>query len=193
MADIVQYINFAIAVIFFLCYAYQFVYIFVSFFSKPKVFEDTGERKRFAFLLAARNEESVIGNLIDSILKQNYPADLIDIYVCADNSNDKTAQIARDMGILTIAVVTKPFGYEGRRRMNYALQGIEMLKESVDSLVVIPNDRIIVNYHVVANNTAFPNGNVLANYTIFAQFCGGMNHTFHLLQSFQIVCINACG
>lgn len=52
------------------------------------------------------------------------------------------AQIAREMGILSIAVVTKPFGYEGRRRMNYALQGIEMLKEQVDSLVVIPNDRI---------------------------------------------------
>ena len=52
------------------------------------------------------------------------------------------AQIAREMNILTIAVVTKPFGYEGRRRMNYALQGIEMLKEQVDSLVVIPNDRI---------------------------------------------------
>ena len=52
------------------------------------------------------------------------------------------AQIARELGILTIAVVTKPFGYEGRRRMNYALQGIEMLKEEVDSLVVIPNDRI---------------------------------------------------
>lgn len=52
------------------------------------------------------------------------------------------AQVAREMGILTIAVVTKPFGYEGRRRMNYALQGIEMLKEEVDSLVVIPNDRI---------------------------------------------------
>ena len=48
------------------------------------------------------------------------------------------AQIAREMGILSIAVVTKPFGYEGRRRMNYALQGIEMLKEQVDSLVVIP-------------------------------------------------------
>ena len=52
------------------------------------------------------------------------------------------AQIARELGILSIAVVTKPFGYEGRRRMNYALQGIEMLKEQVDSLVVIPNDRI---------------------------------------------------
>ena len=52
------------------------------------------------------------------------------------------AQIAREMNILTIAVVTKPFGNEGRRRLNYALQGIEMLKEQVDSLVVIPNDRI---------------------------------------------------
>lgn len=52
------------------------------------------------------------------------------------------AEIAREMGILTIAVVTKPFSYEGRKRMNYAEQGLAMLRENVDSLVIIPNDRI---------------------------------------------------
>ena len=52
------------------------------------------------------------------------------------------AEIARDMGILTIAVVTKPFSYEGRKRMNYAEQGLNMLRQVVDSLVIIPNDRI---------------------------------------------------
>ena len=52
------------------------------------------------------------------------------------------AEVAHEMGILTIAVVTKPFSYEGRRRMNYAEQGLAMLRETVDSLVIIPNDRI---------------------------------------------------
>lgn len=52
------------------------------------------------------------------------------------------AQIAKDLGILTIAVVTKPFGFEGRKKMQSALKGIEKLKGNVDSLVVIPNDRI---------------------------------------------------
>lgn len=52
------------------------------------------------------------------------------------------AEIARELGILTIGVVTKPFSYEGRKRMSYAEQGIVMLQQYVDSLVVIPNDRI---------------------------------------------------
>ena len=52
------------------------------------------------------------------------------------------AEVAREQGILTIGVVTKPFSYEGRRRMAYAEQGIETLSKVVDSLVVIPNDRI---------------------------------------------------
>ena len=52
------------------------------------------------------------------------------------------AEIARDLGILTIGVVTKPFSYEGRRRMTFAEQGITTLKQMVDSLVVIPNDRV---------------------------------------------------
>ena len=52
------------------------------------------------------------------------------------------AQIARDMGILTVGIVTKPFSFEGNRRMAQAEDGIAALKEHVDSLVVIPNDRI---------------------------------------------------
>jgi cell division protein FtsZ len=52
------------------------------------------------------------------------------------------AQIARDMGILTVGIVTKPFSFEGKRRMEQAENGIAALKEHVDSLVVIPNDRI---------------------------------------------------
>ena len=53
------------------------------------------------------------------------------------------AKIAKDLGILTIGVVTKPFSFEGKRRQNQALQGIERLKESVDALIVIPNDKLL--------------------------------------------------
>jgi len=52
------------------------------------------------------------------------------------------AEIAREKGILTIAVVTKPFAFEGAQRMNIAQEGLGRLKEKVDALVVIPNDRI---------------------------------------------------
>ena len=52
------------------------------------------------------------------------------------------AEIAREAGILTVGVVTKPFGFEGRRRMTQAEAGIEELKTKVDSLVIIPNERL---------------------------------------------------
>ncbi|MCR5265996.1 MAG: cell division protein FtsZ [Cyanobacteria bacterium RUI128] len=53
------------------------------------------------------------------------------------------AQVAKDLGILTVGVVTKPFEMEGKRRMAQATQGIEKLKEAVDSLLVIPNDKLM--------------------------------------------------
>lgn len=52
------------------------------------------------------------------------------------------AEIAREKGILTIAIVTKPFAFEGSQRMTVAQDGVSRLKDKVDSLVVIPNDRI---------------------------------------------------
>ena len=52
------------------------------------------------------------------------------------------AEIAREAGVLTVGVVTKPFGFEGRRRMTQAEQGIEDLRSKVDSLVIIPNERL---------------------------------------------------
>ena len=52
------------------------------------------------------------------------------------------AEIAQGLGALTVAIVTKPFSFEGKRRMDNALQGIEELKKHVDTLIVIPNDRL---------------------------------------------------
>ena len=53
------------------------------------------------------------------------------------------AKIAKELGILTIGVVTKPFSFEGKRRQNQAQQGLEKLRESVDALIVIPNDKLL--------------------------------------------------
>ncbi|MFN8903008.1 MAG: cell division protein FtsZ, partial [Lysobacteraceae bacterium] len=53
------------------------------------------------------------------------------------------AQLAKEMGILTVAVVTKPFPFEGRRRMQVALKGIEELAVHCDSLITIPNEKLI--------------------------------------------------
>lgn len=53
------------------------------------------------------------------------------------------AGIAKELGILTVGIVTKPFAFEGKKRMSQALQGIEELRRNVDTLIVIPNDRLL--------------------------------------------------
>ena len=63
------------------------------------------------------------------------------------------AKIAKDMGILTVGVVTKPFKFEAKTRMTNAIHGIENLKESVDTLIVIPNDKLL---EIVDRRTTMP-------------------------------------
>ncbi|WP_080874831.1 cell division protein FtsZ [Oceanobacillus timonensis] len=60
------------------------------------------------------------------------------------------AQVAKDLGALTVGVVTRPFSFEGRRRSTQAVSGIDTLKGSVDTLIVIPNDRLL---EIVDKNT----------------------------------------
>ena len=73
------------------------------------------------------------------------------------------AELARDMGILTIGVVTKPFMFEGRQRMKNAEAGIEQLKMAVDTLVVVPNDRLL---QVVTKGTTMTEAFSIADDTL---------------------------
>ena len=63
------------------------------------------------------------------------------------------AGVAKEMGILTVGVVTKPFRFEAKTRMSNALAGIEKLKENVDTLIIIPNDRLL---EIVDRRTSMP-------------------------------------
>ena len=63
------------------------------------------------------------------------------------------AGVAKEMGILTVGVVTKPFKFEAKQRMNNAIGGIERLKENVDTLIVIPNDKLL---EIVDRRTSMP-------------------------------------
>ena len=94
------------------------------------------------------------------------------------------AEIARDMGILTVGIVTKPFTFEGKRRMEQAEDGISALKERVDSLVVIPNDRI---RHVTTEKITMKNAFEMADEVLrqgvqsiseLIQTCGDINLDF---------------
>ena len=66
------------------------------------------------------------------------------------------AEIAHNMGALTVGVVTRPFSFEGKKRIDQALQGIEAMRENVDSLVIIPNERLkLVSEQKITFKNAF--------------------------------------
>ena len=62
------------------------------------------------------------------------------------------AQLAKEMDILTVGVVTKPFSFEGKQRLQNAIEGLERMKTAVDSLIVIPNDKI---FNIIDKKTKF--------------------------------------
>jgi cell division protein FtsZ len=77
----------------------------------------------------------------------------------------EVARIARDMGILTVGVVTKPFQFEGVRRMKMADAGIEELKEAVDTLIVIPNQNL---FRVATETTGFADAFSMADQVLYS-------------------------
>ncbi|HZJ81208.1 MAG TPA: cell division protein FtsZ, partial [Guyparkeria sp.] len=79
------------------------------------------------------------------------------------------AQIARDMNILTVAVVTRPFSFEGRRRTAVAMEGIQELEDSVDSLIVIPNDQLTA---VMGKQATLRDAFAAANEVLFTAVAG---------------------
>lgn len=93
----VDIFNFSVFLAFSVCYAYQLFYVIKVLVSKPPTITAQKNHK-YAVLVSARNEEAVIGNLIHSIKVQNYPQELIDIFVVADNCTDDTARVAEEAG-----------------------------------------------------------------------------------------------
>lgn len=79
------------------------------------------------------------------------------------------AQIAKEMGILTVAVVTKPFPFEGQKRMQVAMSGIKALGEHVDSLITIPNEKLL---SVLGKNTSILDAFKAANNVLFGAVQG---------------------
>lgn len=80
-----------------LFFSYQVFYLFFPFFKKIKRLPEAAPR-RYGILIAARNEQAVLPLLLDSIAKQDYPQDMLQVFVIADNCTDNTAQIAREHG-----------------------------------------------------------------------------------------------
>ena len=97
-------------------YSYRGIFDKTGFFFTRK-FKKAEKQHKYAILVAARNEETVIGQLVESIREQDYPSELVTIFVVADNCTDNTAGVARDYG----AICYERFDNEHRTK-GFALQ-----------------------------------------------------------------------
>ncbi len=161
----ILYFNLAVSMIFFLCYFYQLVYIFIGLFKKHKRFEATANH-RYAVVISARNESSVIKTLLHSIKTQNYPEELIDVFVVADNCTDNTAEVARQMGAIVYERHNKSKVGKG-----YALDWLfSHIKEDYpdggfEAFIVFDADNVVAPDFVAEMNKLFDNGyRVLTSY-----------------------------
>lgn len=158
MLSFINNFNFVILIFFTLCYSYQFVYAFVALVSKPKT-KTAKKLHRYAVIISARNESAVIGELIKSIKQQNYPAELVDIYVVADNCTDNTAEVSRNAG----AIVYERFNqqYVGK---GYALDYIFNIihsspkKDAYDGYFVFDADNLLDENYIAEMNKVFDSG-----------------------------------
>lgn len=138
----VEKINFAIMCVFFVCYSYQFLYIPVALAAGKRSGRTGGAAHTVAVLIAARNEQAVIGQLIDSIQGQHYPQELIDIYVGADNCTDSTVDISRSHG----AQVFERRSRDGVGKgyvLDFLLNKLDELGRHYDAYIVIDADNIL--------------------------------------------------
>ncbi len=123
-------------------WAYQIVVSFCSLIKlKDKKLLIEKDHK-FMAVIPAHNEEAVIKNLVDSLQEQDYPRELYDIYVIADNCNDNTAKIAKDAG----AIVLKRFDEEHKTKgfaLNWFLQQKIEEDADYDALCVFDADNIV--------------------------------------------------
>ena len=142
-------------------YAYRTVITVIGFFFTKK-FAKTDVKHKYAVVIAARNEEAVIANLIESIKRQDYPAELISIFVVADNCSDATAALARKAG----AVCYERFDNEHRTK-GYALQYLfECIKrdygiESFEGYFLFDADNLLKRDYISRMNDAFHSGEKL--------------------------------
>lgn len=171
-------------------YAYRTVFCVLGLFSTKK-FPKAKHFHRYAVVIAARNEEAVIGNLIDSINRQDYPADKITVFVVADNCTDKTADVAREYGAVCYERTD-----EEHRTKGYALQFLfQRIREdygiqSFDGYFIFDADNLLKQDFVSRMNDAFDSGEkIITSYRNTKNFetnCIAASYALHWMRTARL-------
>lgn len=149
-----------IGLLFFVLYLHQFVFLFVGLFKTSKIKKKDFNLHKLGIVISARNEELVIAHLIDSIRKNDYPQELIDIFVVADNCTDNTAQLCRDLGCIVferddLAKIGK--GYALHFLFD-KLHTMPEYAEKCDAYIVLDADNILTKNYITEINKVYDSG-----------------------------------
>ncbi len=157
----IKAVNAIIGSIFAVMLAYKTFYRILGLFCTRK-FKKAKKNHKYAIVIAARNEGRVIGNLLDSIKKQDYPSELLTVFVIADNCNDNTAFVARENG----AICYERFDKE-RRTKGYALEFLfdrieeDYGRDSFEGYFVFDADNLLNSDYITRMNESFDAGEKL--------------------------------
>ena len=145
-------------VILMLLYGYRAVFMIIGCF-RTRVFPTAERYHRYGIVVAARNEAAVIGALLDSVRRQDYPADRITVFVVADNCTDRTSSIARAHGAVCYERI-----HPGKQTKGYALQYLfrcierDYGTQKFDGFIVLDADNLLSPDYVSRMNDAFDAG-----------------------------------
>ena len=165
-AQCMNIVNLVICALFVLCYFYQALYTVYALFHKEKP-RGEGGKNRLAVLVCARNEEGVIGALIDSLKKQDYDKSLTSVFVVADNCTDNTAAVAERAGA-TRVYIRDDKTHIGK---GYALEFLlwqmdaEFGEDAFDAFVVFDADNLASPTFLTEMNRVYSDGyEIVAGY-----------------------------
>ncbi len=137
-------------------YFYQLFYVFVGLFRKSKIMY-AENNNRYAVIIAARNESAVIGQLLKSLKKQDYPSSLVDVYVVADNCTDNTAEVAKNSGATVFERFNRQLVGKGYA-LDYAFKRILNSDEKYDAYFIFDADNLLDEKYISEMNKVFDNG-----------------------------------
>lgn len=154
-----QIISWSIFIFFTLIYLMQNIHLFVSLSKKNKKYQKAKTLHKYGYIICARNEEKVIGNLIDSIYSQNYPKELMQVFVVADNCTDNTALISKNHE----AIVFERFDNIKKGKsyaLDYALKKIlnNPNFNDLEAFFIFDADNLLSKNYTLMMNDAFDQG-----------------------------------
>lgn len=152
-------LNIVMLIVILILYMSQNLSAIVGLVTHAKKYPNAKKNHRYAILIAARNEEMVIGNLIDSIKQQDYPKELIDVFVVADNCDDNTFSVASDHG--AIVYERNDQRLKGK---SYALKFLiekiyeEYKEKNYEAYFIFDADNLLSRNYIKEMNKAYDSG-----------------------------------